>query len=100
MFNTTLKTVTNYDKNTDFDFNRPVTNFNYRKSQQINTSNFNNDFYTNLLSDAKNSLVTIGSVFYENYNGLMSQAQCTSIFNTPFFTNSIQNGVHNEKNGS
>ena len=100
MFNTTLKTVTNYDKNTDFDFNRPVTNFNYRKSQQINTSNFNNDFYTNLLSDAKNSLVTIGSVFYENYNGLMSQAQCTSIFNTPFFTNSIQNGVLNEKNGS
>jgi hypothetical protein len=100
MFNTTLKTVTNYDKNTDFDFNRPVTNFNYRKSQQINTSNFNNDFYTNLLSDSKNSLVTIGGVFYENYNGLMSQAQCTSIFNTPFFTNSIQNGVHNEKNGS
>jgi len=100
MFNPTLKTVTNYDKNTDFDFNRPVTNFNYRKSQQINTSNFNNDFYTNLLTDTKNSLVTIGSVFYDNYKGLMSQAQCTSMFNTPFFINSIKNGVQNEKNGS
>lgn len=100
MFNTTLKTVTNYDKNTDVDFNRPVTNFNYRKSQEINTSNFNNQFYTDLLTDTKNSLVTVGSIFYDNYNGLMSQAQCTSIFNTPFFINSIQNGVRNEKSGS
>ena len=97
-FNTNYKTIANFDVNSNLDYNRPVTNFNVRKSQQINTNNLSKDFYTNLLTDKSQLLTTIGNVFYSQYNNLMSQAQCTSIFNTPFFVNAILNGVSEEKN--
>lgn len=98
-FNTNYKTIANFDVSTNLDYNRPVTNFNVRKSQQINTNNFSKEFYSNLLTDKTQLLTTIGNVFYNQYDNLMSQAQCTSIFNTPFFVNSIQNGVSDDKNG-
>jgi hypothetical protein len=100
MFNPYYKTTTNFESFTNVDVNRPVTNFNVRASQQINTNNFSNEFYTNLLTDNTQLLTTVGSVYYSSYNNLMTQAQCTSIFNTPFFVNAIQNGVNNEKSGA
>ena len=40
MFNPYYKTTTNFESFTNVDINRPVTNFNVRASQQINTNNF------------------------------------------------------------
>ncbi len=94
-YNPTLKTITNFLNDYNFNTCRPITNFNYKNnvfSQEINLSNLKSFYETRKY---ENQFITEGNLNYVNYSGTVSSNQTTSIFNTPYFINSIQKGVYN-----
>ena len=94
-YNTTHKTICNFNNDDTNDKKRPITNFNYKAdvfSQNIDTSNFKT-FYNN--RKIEEQFTTEGNLNYTNYDGFVSESQTTSIMNTPYFINAIQNGVYN-----
>ena len=94
-YNTTHKTICNFNNDDTNDKKRPITNFNYKAdvfSQNIDTSNFKT-FYNN--RKIEEQFTTEGNLNYSNYDGFLTETQTTSILNTPYFINAIQNGVYN-----
>jgi len=94
-YNTTHKTICNFNNDDTNDKKRPITNFNYKAdvfSQNINTSNFKT-FYNN--RKIEEQFTTEGNLNYSNYDGFLTETQTTSILNTPYFINAIQSGVYN-----
>ena len=96
-YNTTHKTICNFNNDDTNDKKRPITNFNYKAdvfSQNIDTTNINfKTFYNN--RKIEEQFTTEGNLNYSNYDGFLTETQTTSILNTPYFINAIQNGVYN-----
>jgi hypothetical protein len=94
-YNPTLKTITNFLNDYNFNTCRPISNFNYKNNvfnQEINLSNLKSFYETRKY---QNQFITEGNLNYVNYSGTVSSNQTTSIFNTPYFINAIQKGVYN-----
>ena len=94
-YNTTHKTICNFNNDDTNDKKRPITNFNYKAdvfSQNIDTSNFKTFYNTRKIEE---QFTTEGNLNYTNYDGFVTDTQTTSILNTPYFINAIQNGVYN-----
>jgi hypothetical protein len=94
-YNTTHKTICNFNNDDTNDKKRPITNFNYKAdvfSQNINTDNLKT-FYNN--RKIEEQFTTEGNLNYSDYDGFLTETQTTSILNTPYFINAIQNGVYN-----
>jgi len=96
-YNTTHKTICNFNNDDTNDKKRPITNFNYKAdvfSQNIDTTTINfKTFYNN--RKIEEQFTTEGNLNYTNYDGYLTETQTTSILNTPYFINAIQNGVYN-----
>jgi hypothetical protein len=94
-YNTTHKTICNFNNDDTNDKKRPITNFNYKAdvfSQNIDTSNFKTFYNSRKIEE---QFTTEGNLNYTNYDGFVTDTQTTSILNTPYFINAIQNGVYN-----
>lgn len=94
-YNPTLKTITNFLNDYNFNTCRPISNFNYKNnvfSQEINLTNLKS-FYEN--RKYEDQYITEGNLNYINYSGNVTSNQTTSVLNTPYFINSIQKGVYN-----
>lgn len=94
-YNTTHKTICNFNNDDTNDKKRPITNFNYKAdvfAQNINTDNFKTFYNTRKIEE---QFTTEGNLNYSDYDGFVTDTQTTSILNTPYFINAIQNGVYN-----
>ena len=94
-YNPTLKTITNFLNDYNFDTCRPISNFNYKNnvfSQELDLTNLKS-FYNN--RKYQDQFITEGNLNYINYSGNVTSNQTTSMFNTPYFINAIQKGVYN-----
>jgi hypothetical protein len=94
-YNPTLKTITNFLNDYDFNKCRPISNFNYKNnvfSQELSLTDFTSFYKNRKLED---QFITEGNLNYVNYSGSVSSNQTTSMFNTPYFINAIQKGVYN-----
>ena len=96
-YNTTHKTICNFNNDDTNEKKRPITNFNYKAdvfSQNIDDTTINfKTFYNN--RKIEEQFTTEGNLNYFNYDGYLTETQTTSILNTPYFINAIQNGVYN-----
>ena len=103
-YHETLKTITNFDSETNSVMIRPIVNFLTEKNQSVipevlnSADNFFSEFYKDRPFDEQ--FITEGNVRYFNYSGFVNSNQTTSILNTPFFINALQEGVNNYKNNS
>ena len=103
-YHKTLKTITNFDSETNSVMIRPIVNFLTEKNQSVipkvlnSADNFFSEFYKDRPFDEQ--FITEGNVRYFNYSGFVNSNQTTSILNTPFFINALQEGINNYKNNS
>jgi hypothetical protein len=104
VYNTNVKTISNFKQITDTDVKRPITNFLFK---DVKTPQYTEDIYNGVVNNINNlnsfyssryyntQLPTEGNLRYFNYSGGVSANQTVSILNTPYFINSIQQGVNN-----
>jgi len=95
-YNTTIKSISNFDNNVESKDKQPVTNFNYKTNnsgtfkQSLDLTNLQN-FYEN--RKILEQYTTEGNIEYFDYNNNLTPNQTTSMLNTPYFINAIQEGV-------
>ena len=104
VYNTNIKTISNFQEVSADDKKRPITNFLFK---DVKTPQYSENIYNGVVNNINNlksfystrnydtQLPTEGNLRYFNYTGGVSANQTVSIFNTPYFINSIQEGVKN-----
>ena len=94
-YDTSRNVICNFDSSLDLSTNRPITNFNYLGTINVQTPksliNLTQFFYTH--KQQNKQLPTEGNINYSLTGLSLPLQQTTSMLNTPFFINSIQTGV-------